>query len=75
MNFYLQIGCGKDDKYMRETNNVALMNVCLGIAGCLIFIVSIQVAYRWNDKLLKRQFQSISVSAKEYTLEIELTSK
>jgi hypothetical protein len=31
--------------------------------------------YRWRTKLIKRQFQSYAVYAKDYTLEIALTPK
>lgn len=41
----------------------------------LIFIVTIKTHHYWKFKILKRQYQSYAISAKDFTLEVYLSSK
>ena len=72
---YLQIGCAKDDHHLKEINTFSLIQVSLGCAGILGFIIVMKLDYRWRNKITKRQFQSFAIYAKDYTLEIKLSEK
>ena len=60
---------------IKEVNSFFLIQVCLSFGAVLIFIISIKQYYRGSMKILKRQFSSYSLYAKDYTLEIQLTKK
>ena len=60
---------------IRDVTQRSLIFISFDIAGLLIFIVAIKYYYRGSMKILKRQHQSYSCSAKDYTLEIQLSEK
>ena len=69
-NLFLQVSCGKDEEMMKEVSSLFLIYACVSISGLLIFIITMKHYYRGSMKILKRQHQSFSCSAKDYSLEI-----
>ena len=73
--FYIQVACGATDEQLKDIRYFSLIQVSLGVFGCLAFIVIIKTDYKNRAKVEKLIYRSYALYAKDYTLEIALTAE
>lgn len=69
------MACGTPAKELKTRKLWALFSVCLGLFGCLYFIIALSIGYRQESKIMKSQHRSYSATASDYTLEIGIPKK
>ena len=67
---YIQVACGSTEQQLKGVLQYSLLQVSLGVFGCLSFIVLMKYDYMNYVKIDKLIYRSFALYARDYTIEI-----
>ena len=69
----VQVKCGSSPEIIDERKIIGLIISCLGVFGTLFFTIGITKQFPGKLKINKRIFKKEVVSAKDYTVYVEIS--